>query len=136
MDCRTVFAGDLEFMPLVNIFQIFIRSKRTGILRLTNYNTSMHGNIYFLCGNPINAICGPLVALDAVYEFFDWTEGRFEFNEEEIAVEKVIEENSMLIPFNAMQMPDERKTKKIGFSSYEKASLGESHGLQNDRNYS
>ena len=111
---KAVLAGDLNFISLADSFQILGGNNSTGILRITSQYVPTPGLIYFVDGNPVNAANGSLQGMDAIYSLFGWTEGGFEFHEEEVQVEHVITSSRMEIVLDALRMFDDGVIKKVG----------------------
>jgi CRP-like cAMP-binding protein len=128
MGDKAALAGSLSFMSLPDIFQILGSNNSTGIMRITSQYMPYPGVIYFLNGDPINATCGPLKGLDAIYALFGWVEGKFEFHEEEVKVGRVVNQSKMEIVLDAMRMLDDGLIKKVGLSSFTEAAASEGKG--------
>ena len=111
---NVVLAGNLKFLALGDILQLLGANSSTGILRLISRYASEPGFIYFEGGNPTNASCGKLVGLDAVYSLFGWTDGEFEFANENISSERVITKSRMGIILEGLKMVDDGQIKKVG----------------------
>lgn len=119
MDEKAVFIGSLCFISLSDIFQILGGNGSTGTLHFTSQYTPNPAVIYFVNGNPINAGNGPLKALDAIYAIFGWTDGRFEFHEEDVKVPQEIKNSRMEIVLDALRMVDDGVIKKVGPPSFD-----------------
>jgi CRP-like cAMP-binding protein len=100
-------AGSLDFINLSEVFQLLGTNSSTGILRVISRYNENPGIIYFFNGNPIDANCGPLNGLDAIFPLFGWTEGEFEFSLQPVANKVVIKKNRMEIVLEGMKMLDE-----------------------------
>ena len=112
--------GDLSFISLSDIFQILGGNGNTGVLRITSQYVPNPGQIYFVNGDIINAKNSPFSGLDAIYAMFGWTEGRFEFYEEDVQVSHVIKKSRMEILLDSMRMLDDGIIKKVGPPSFDK----------------
>ncbi len=110
-------SGDLQFISLADIFQILGGNNSTGTLRLTGPNERPAGIIYFVNGNPVNAMNGSLYGIEAINTMFGWMEGSFEFSEERAQVEHIINLGSMRIVLDALRMLDEGAIDKLGTES-------------------
>ena len=117
MSKKANFSGGLNFINLADIFQIFVANSRTGTLRLTGPDGLSGGIIYFVNGNPKNAISGSLSGIDAINKMFGWMDGWFEFFEERVKVEWIINLESMKIILDALRMLDEGTIEKVGNES-------------------
>ncbi len=123
---ETVLAGNLCFISLADLFQILGGNNSTGTLHLRSQYAPAPGLIYFVNGNPVNATNGPSQGLDAVYPLFGWTDGEFEFHEEQVEVERVINSSRMEIVLDALKMFDDGQIEKVGPMSHEDGSAVES----------
>jgi CRP-like cAMP-binding protein len=119
MNGRAVLEGSLSFINLAELFQILGGNNSTGVLRVISQYAPNPGVIYFVKGNPINATNGSLRGLEAVYSLFGWTEGKFEFAQENVQVDRVIKNSRMEIVLDALRMLDDRAIKKLGPASLE-----------------
>ncbi|MBN2126041.1 MAG: DUF4388 domain-containing protein [Deltaproteobacteria bacterium] len=111
---KAVISGSLAFIGLADLFQLLGGNASTGVLRITSPYSPNPGTIYFEKGNPVNGACGTLKGLDAVYSLFGWTEGNFEFHEDEIRPEKVITSSRMQVVLDALRMLDDGSIKVVG----------------------
>ncbi len=114
MSGKALLAGDLGFVGLPDLFQILGGNHNTGVLHITSQHVPMPGLIHFVNGDPVNAVCGPLVGLDAIYALFGWTEGKFEFHQEAVQAEHVVNNSRMEIILEGLRMLDEGMIKKVG----------------------
>lgn len=111
---NVVLAGNLKFLALGDILQLLGANSSTGVLRLLSRYATEPGFIYFENGNPTNASCGKMIGLDAVYALFGWTDGEFEFSNENISSERVITKSRMGIILEGLKMVDDGQIKKVG----------------------
>jgi CRP-like cAMP-binding protein len=65
-------------------------------------------------GNPVNAFCGQLSGLDALYALFGWLNADFEFTPQPLYTEPAISKSRMEIILDALRLLDDGKIKKIG----------------------
>ncbi|MBW1898209.1 MAG: cyclic nucleotide-binding domain-containing protein [Deltaproteobacteria bacterium] len=100
-------AGSLDYINLSEVFQLLGTNSSTGILRVISRYNENPGIIYFLNGDPVDADCGPLTGLDAVFPLFGWIEGEFEFSLQSVKNKVVIKKNRMEIVLEAMKMLDD-----------------------------
>jgi len=114
MSRKIVFSGGLRFLSLADIFQMIGGNNSTGRLKLKGPQHLPVGYIYFSSGNPVNAVHGELHGIEAINAMFGWTEGDFEFYEEEISVEHSIKTGRMKIVLDALRLLDEGVIKIIG----------------------
>ncbi|MBW1866285.1 MAG: cyclic nucleotide-binding domain-containing protein [Deltaproteobacteria bacterium] len=127
MNNKIVLAGNLDFLGLADIFQLLGANGSSGILRIMSQYSPEPGIVYFTKGNPINGSIGNLRGLDAVYSFFGWTRGEFEFRQEPINVARVIKESRMEIILNGLKMLDDGLIKNLGADTVEKKIFWDSH---------
>jgi CRP-like cAMP-binding protein len=120
MKGKPILKGELGFLGLPDLLQIVGQSNKTGTLRITSKHAPKAGLIFFIYGNPVNAISGKLNGLDAIYSLFGWTEGNFELHEEEVRVEQVVDKSIIQIILDGLRMLDEGSVKTIGPSIKEK----------------
>lgn len=107
-----VLSGSLKFIALGELLQLLGSTGSTGILRMVGHYSSEPGFIYFEKGNPINASCGSLTGLDAIYALFGWVEGEFEFSRENHASQMLISKSRMSIILEGLKMVDDGKIMK------------------------
>jgi len=125
MTGKVVFSGDLSFNNLAELFQILGGNNSTGVLRITSQYAPNPGLVYFVNGDPVNAVNGTLRGLDAVYPLFGWTEGKFEFVQENVQLEHAIKKTRMEIALDALRMLDDGVIKKVGALSLEETAAAE-----------
>lgn len=126
---KAALSGELSFINLPEIFQILGGNNSTGSLYIRSEYAPAAGRIYFVKGNPINAIDGFQKGKDALYALFGWTEGKFEFYEEKVTVGRAINANRMEIVLDALKRIDDGVVKRIGpESKNEEDAKGEGSG--------
>jgi len=116
-------SGNLKFLSMGDVLQFLGTNASTGVLRITSKYVQDLGVIYFVNGNPVNAQVGPLMGLDAVNSLFGWTDGEFEFSEEDVTAEVVIKKSRMEIILDGLSMLDDGKIEKVGPLSFEEKLL-------------
>ena len=114
MNSGLAFAGNLAFLNLGELLQLLGTTVGTGTLRITSKYFPDTGLIYIEKGNPINAAIGQQMGLEAIYALFGWTDGQFEFIQEDINVEKIIKQSRMELILDGLRLLDEGKTQKVG----------------------
>jgi len=114
MTRNTVFSGGLKFFSLADIFQILGGNNSTGTLKLISPCHMPVGYVYFVNGSPVNAVNGIKYGTEAIYAMFGWMDGRFEFYEESVPVERAIKAGRMKIVLDALRLLDEGVIKKVG----------------------
>jgi CRP-like cAMP-binding protein len=107
-------SGSLDFLNLGELLNLLGTNGSSGVLHVKSNYSSDAGLVYLDKGNPINAVNGSLTGLDAVFSLFGWTDGQFEFVEEEISCEKAITKSRMEIILDGLRLLDEGKIKKLG----------------------
>jgi CRP-like cAMP-binding protein len=125
MDSKVVFAGALSFISLPDIFQTLGSNNSTGRLQITSQYVPNPGVVYFDKGDPVHATMGPTNGLDAIYALFGWSEGNFEFFEEEVKIGRVVNNSRMQIILDALRMLDDGLIEKIGPTSLPGAQAGQ-----------
>jgi CRP-like cAMP-binding protein len=106
--------GNLKFLSLGDVMQLLGSNGSSGILRIHSPHMPEPGIVYFENGNPVNASDGTLAGLDGLYALFGWTEGNFEFSEERVPVEKVINRSRMGIILDSLKMLDDGDIVRLG----------------------
>ncbi len=117
-----VLAGNLSFLSLADILQFLGSNTSTGVLFITSRYTQTQGKIYFVKGNPINASAGSLFGIDALNSLFGWVEGEFEFRDESVSCEKIINKSRMQIILDALSMLDDGQIERLGPVSFSEKS--------------
>ncbi len=133
MDGNAVLAGDLKFISLADVFQILGGNNSTGTLHVTSQHASAPGLIHFFNGNPINGAAGPSHGIDAIYALFGWAEGSFQFQEENVRVERVVNSSRMEIVLDALRMLDDGVIKKVGRTTSDNVPAVEGGGAEENR---
>lgn len=106
--------GELNFIGLADVFQILGGNNSTGVLHLTSPYAEVPAEVYFMDGNPINAVFGSLKGLDAIYALFGWTEGNFEFRQDKKNPGHAVDHSRMQIVLDALRMLDDGMIKTVG----------------------
>ena len=114
MNESMVLSGSLGFLSLGDIIQLLGSSGSTGVLRLISRYAPDPGFIYFIEGNPVNAKNADLEGIDALYSFFGWLSGSFEFTREAILADKLITKGRMGIILEGMKLLDDGHIQKVG----------------------
>jgi CRP-like cAMP-binding protein len=117
MSGSVAFSGNLSFLNLGELMQLFGTTGGTGTLHITSDHASHRGMIYIENGNPIDAVNGSKTGLDALFSLFGWLDGRFEFIQEDISCKKVINLSRMEIILDGLRMLDEGRIEILGPSS-------------------
>jgi len=108
----------LRFISLGDVFQLLGGNNGTGVLNLISQHVGDPGVIYFQDGNPIHAVNGTLQGVDAIYPFFGWMDGRFEFNEQAVHVGRTVNNNRMQIVLDALRLLDDGMIERVGPSAF------------------
>ena len=116
---KAALSGKLNFVTLPDIFQILGGNNSTGSLYIRSEYAPAVGRIYFVNGNPINAIDGSQKGKEALYALFGWTEGKFEFHVEKVNVGRAFNCSRMEIVLDALKMIDDGEIRRVGPESQE-----------------
>ena len=107
-------SGSLNFLNLGELLNLLGTNGSSGVLHIKSSFSSEAGLVYLEKGNPINAVNGSVIGLDAVFSLFGWTDGEFEFVQEDVSCEKAITKSRMEIILDGLRLLDEGKIKKLG----------------------
>jgi CRP-like cAMP-binding protein len=107
-------SGSLDFLNLGELLNLLGSNGSSGILQIKSSYNAEAGLVYLDKGNPINATNGTLSGLDAIFSLFGWTDGSFEFVQEEPTCQKTITKSRMEIILDGLRLLDEGKIEKIG----------------------
>jgi len=118
------FAGNLSFLNLGELLQLLGTTSATGVVQISSSYTSQPGIIYIDKGNPINAANGSKGGIDALFSLFGWKDGQFEFIEDKITCEKVINKSRMEIILDGLRLLDEGKVEVLGPADGDSKSAG------------
>ncbi len=114
MNNNVSLSGSLNFLNLGELLNLLGTNGSSGVLHIKTNHSSQAGLVYLDKGNPINAVNGSLTGLDAVFSLFGWTDGQFEFVEENVTCEKEITKSRMEIILDGLRLLDEGKIEKLG----------------------
>lgn len=115
MTDNIVFSGSLLFLSLADVFQLLGGNNCTGKLTLRSPYSADMGFVYFVGGNPVNAYYGQIKGSDAIYALFGWTDGKYDFSEEELTgIEPDIHKSMMEIVLDAARLLDDGRIVKVG----------------------
>ena len=117
MTSSVAFAGNLNFLNLGELLQLLGTSGGSGVLSIISKHAQDPGVVYVEKGNPIDAANGDLKGLDAIYNLFGWTEGQFEFVQQDVTCDKTITKSRMEIILDGLRMLDEGKIEILGPTS-------------------
>ena len=123
MASETVFSGNLNFFGMGDLIQLIGSYGSTGILTITSKYATEPGKIFFIEGNPIDAICFSKSGIDALYALFGWTQGDFEFSLQTVKRKPKIHESRMQIILSGLKMFDDGEIEKLGPFTIEKSSM-------------
>lgn len=113
-------AGNLNFLNLGELLQIFGTNASTGVLIIKSKYSEEPGRMYFVKGNPVNAAAGSKEGLDAAHALFGWIEGEFEFHTEDVKTKNIIQKSRMEITLDALRLLDDGQIEKLGPVTYAK----------------
>jgi Domain of unknown function (DUF4388)/Cyclic nucleotide-binding domain len=111
---ESALSGDLQFISLADLLQLFGSSGASGVLRLKSPYSAEIGIVYFDNGNPIESLSGSSQGLDALYSLFGWIEGTFEFRAEKVTAKKGILKSRMEIILDGLSMLDDGDIPTLG----------------------
>jgi len=114
MSRRPELAGDLEFLSLADLLQVLGGGNCSGTLYLASEFSQTPGEVHFVCGELVDAKWGGFSGVNAVYSFFGWQQGRFEFRPQQFSGTRTIRKGRMEIVLDALRMLDDGLVKKIG----------------------
>ena len=114
MNNNVSLSGSLNFLNLGELLNLLGTNGSSGVLHIKSDYSTEAGLVYLDKGNPINAVNGSFTGLDAVFSLFGWTEGQFEFVQEDVSCEKMITKSRMEIILDGLRLLDEGKIKKLG----------------------
>jgi CRP-like cAMP-binding protein len=126
MNAKADLSGNLSFLNLADLIQLLGSNGVTGILRIVAHYSQNPGLIYFENGNPINAESGSLTGIDALYSFFGWIRGEFEFTRQPVTVKKDIKKSRMQIILDGTRMLDDGLIEKLGPVSFQEKPICDS----------
>ena len=107
-------SGSLDFLNLGELLNLLGSNGSSGVLHIKSSYIAEAGLVYLDKGNPINATNGALSGIDAIFSLFGWTDGNFEFVQEEPTCQKTITKSRMEIILDGLRLLDEGKIEKIG----------------------
>lgn len=114
MNNNVSLSGSLNFLNLGELLNLLGTNGSSGVLHIKTNHSSQAGLVYLDKGNPINAVNGSVTGLDAIFSLFGWTDGQFEFVQENVTCEKEITKSRMEIILDGLRLLDEGKIKKLG----------------------
>ena len=114
---NNVLAGDLKYLGLGDLIQLLGTNGSSGSLRLSNPYVPEPAFIYFEQGDPINALYGEKNGLEALLALFGWAEGEFEFIQEKVIAQKVIQKSRMGIILEGLRLRDDGQIEIVGPNS-------------------
>jgi CRP-like cAMP-binding protein len=86
----------------------------SGILRLYSPHSPHPGLIYFQDGQPIHALNGDKLGLEALYSLFGWLAGEFSFNPEKFNVSRTVHHSRMQLILDGLKMLDDGEVAVLG----------------------
>ncbi len=104
--------GNLEDFPLADVLQLINMGSRTGLLVITKNDFT--ARIWFERGQAVHAQVGELDGEKAVYETFNWREGRFTFDTDATTDLRTIDLDCQNLIMEAVRRLDEwTKLRKV-----------------------
>ena len=107
-------SGELNFINLGDLLQLLGTIGGTGVLTLTTGQIPHPGTIYLKDGDPVDAVCGKKTGQTALFDFFGWIEGRFDFKPADFDRPQTIEQNRMGLILDGLRLVDEGKVPLVG----------------------
>jgi hypothetical protein len=115
MSGNTVFSGNLSFTNLADIFQILGGNSSSGVLKVSSRYTPNIGIIRFRKGEAFDATYGSLQGVEAIYNMFGITDGRYEFFDQDVSqLKNIIGKSLMEIVLDALRMLDDGDIPRVG----------------------
>lgn len=102
------------------VIQILGNNGSTGVLRINSKYAQQPGRIYFSNGDPVDADDGKTKGLDALFALFGWVDADFDFRQETVERQNVINKNRMEIILDGSRLVDDGKIEKLGPVSFKK----------------
>ena len=110
-------SGSLDFLNLGELLNLLGTNGSSGVLRVKSSYKAEAGLVYLDKGNPIDASNGSLSGLEAIFALFGWTDGEFEFVQENPSCQKTITKSRMEIILDGLRLLDEGQIEKLGPAS-------------------
>ncbi len=101
------FAGDLKDLSIVELVQMLNLNKKSGALNITAGET---GKVYLKDGQLHAAECGDLVGEDAIYKLVEQVEGKFNFEINDVSIDRNINSSTMNVIMEACRIMDEKQS--------------------------
>ena len=114
MNNTVALSGSLDFLNLGELLNLLGTNGSSGVLHIKSNYSSEPGLVYLDKGNPIYAVNGSVTGQEALFSLFGWTDGQFEFVEENVNCEKAINKSRMEIILDGLRLLDEGKIEKVG----------------------
>ncbi|MDA3895139.1 MAG: DUF4388 domain-containing protein [Desulfobacteraceae bacterium] len=114
MSSNIVLKGNLGFLNLGELLQLFGGSGSNGILKLISTHHDTPGFIYIIDGNPIDAVFQDQKGQDVLNSFFGWLDADFEFSDEKILHRRTIQKNRMELILDGLRMLDDELIEIVG----------------------
>lgn len=111
--------GDLQNMPVPNLFQSVAMSKMTG--RLAVKSSKSGGEIFFEEGVPVHAFAAEMQGDLAILESLTWEEGKFRFFKNERTLERTVKKRLDSLLMEGIGLLDQTKyldSKGVGMQTY------------------
>ena len=102
---RTRFTGSIQDMAVLDLFQTFEVSRKSGVVHLRNSGNSAHA--YFRDGKLVDAEMGKLRGEEVIYRALIWNEADFEVEFHEVKNVDIIETSTQGILMEGMRRVDE-----------------------------
>jgi DNA-binding response OmpR family regulator len=103
------FAGDLKDLSIVELVQMLNLNKKSGALNISASGTE--GKIYLKDGQLHAAECEDLKGEDAIYKLVEQVNGKFNFEINDVSIERNINGSTMNVIMEACRIMDEKNLK-------------------------
>ncbi len=104
------FSGDLKDLSLVEVIQMLNLNKKTGLLKVQS--DKLNGTIYIKDGQLWFVESGDLKGEEAMYKLVPLDEGTFQFQSQQVDVERNVHNSTMNVIMEACRIMDEARHKE------------------------
>jgi len=103
--------GNIKDFPLIDVLNLLSFGSKTGVLLISGKKNdeSINGEIYFLNGKIVDAVCGNKRGEEAFYSIFLMSEGNFTFKSQSVNREQKINKSFDNLLLEAIRKADELK---------------------------
>lgn len=103
--------GNIKDFPLIDVLNLLSFGNKTGVLVISGKKNDepINGEIYFIGGKIVDALCGNKRGEEAFYSIFLMSEGNFSFKTQNISITPKIEKSFDNLLLEAIRKADEIK---------------------------